>query len=187
MLNLPLNSTDESPHEVVVQAHSQELAELGELGARGLVTARAHITPALTNTYIDVVVRGQLSVDCGRCLDPLEQPFQVQLKLLVEKQDEQGVVWEDDEDSAVEDYSLRVGPDVTEIPLEHAIAEQVLLNYNLHPLPPLDDRNRCVQCGRDSALHAEPKSPGRVDPRWEKLQSLKKTPKSGPQPDGDKE
>jgi uncharacterized metal-binding protein YceD (DUF177 family) len=170
----------------VVQASSQDLAELSELGCRGLITARANITPALTNTYIDLVVRGSRSVDCGRCLDLLEQPFQVHLKLLVEKQDEQGVLWDEDADASIDDYSVKIGPDVTEIPLEHAIAEQVLLNYNLHPLPPLDDRNRCVQCGRDSAQYAEPKTPDRVDPRWEKLQSLKKTPKPGQNPEGEK-
>lgn len=121
-----------------------------------------------------MAVRGSITLDCGRCLDKLTGAFEVKLTLLMEPKEEQGLEWVEDEDQGVEEYLVRAGPDVTDIPLEHPIAEQIILNYNLHPLPTLDDKNRCVQCGR-TAFKAEPQArKDRVDPRWEKLQGLKR-------------
>jgi uncharacterized metal-binding protein YceD (DUF177 family) len=53
------------------------------------------------------------------------------------------------------------------------IAEQIILNYNMNPLPSLDEKDRCIQCGRQ-AFQAEAVRKDKVDPRWEKLQKLKK-------------
>lgn len=66
-----------------------------------------------------------------------------------------------------------MGPDVTDVPLEHLIAEQIILNYNLNPLPSLDEKNRCLQCGRTAFIPGPEVRKDRVDPRWEKLQGLK--------------
>lgn len=122
-----------------------------------------------------MAVRGSISLDCGRCLEKLTGAFEVRVRLLIEQKDEQGLEWIEDEDQGIEEYLVRLGPDVTDIPLEHPIAEQIILNYNLNPLPSLDEKNRCVQCGR-SNFTAEPQArkKDRVDPRWEKLQGLRK-------------
>jgi uncharacterized protein len=132
----------------------------------------------VTSHWLDMKVRGSISLDCGRCLDKLTGAFEVRVRLLLEQKDEQGLEWIDDEDQGVEEYLVRVGPDVTDVPLEHPIAEQILLNYNLHPMPSLDEKKRCLQCGR-TAFSPEPQvRKDRVDPRWEKLQTLKK-PEAG--------
>jgi uncharacterized metal-binding protein YceD (DUF177 family) len=99
-------------------------------------------------------------------------PFSVNFDLLVERKSTTGLEWMEDEDQGVEDYQAHVGPDVTEIPLDSIIVEQVLLNYNLHPLPDLDAAGRCVQCGRPAPTVPEPKKAEGVDPRWAKLQEI---------------
>ena len=98
------------------------------------------------------------------------------MRLLVEKKDSQGLKWEENEDLGVEEYLVQVGPDILDIPLEHPIAEQIILNYNLNPLPSLDDKNKCIQCGRQAfQAEAVKKDKDRIDPRWAKLQDLKNT------------
>ena len=128
---------------------------------------------------MDVAVRGSITLDCGRCLDKLTGVYAVKLRLLVEKKDDQGLEWDEEEGLGVDEYLVRIGPDIQEIPLEHLIAEQIILNYNLNPLPSLDEKDRCVQCGRQAFLaEATRRDKDKVDPRWEKLQALKK-----PKPD----
>lgn len=137
--------------------------------------------PTLTHLLVDMKVRGSISLDCGRCMEKLTGAFEVKLRLLVEKKDEQGLEWLEFDNQGVDDYLVRVGPDVFDIPLEHLIAEQIILNYNLHPLPSLDDKNRCLQCGKTSSFPMTAPARGdRVDPRWEKLQALKRQAGDGP-------
>lgn len=112
-------------------------------------------------------------------MDKLTGAFQVKLRILVEKREEQGLEWEESDALGIEEYLVKIGPDVQEIPLEHLIAEQIILNYNLNPLPSLDEKDRCIQCGRQ-AFQAEAVKKDRVDPRWEKLQTLKKPEQEPP-------
>ncbi|MDB5105372.1 MAG: Large ribosomal subunit accumulation protein YceD [Fibrobacteres bacterium] len=134
---------------------------------------------------MDLAVRGSITLDCGRCLDKLTGAFAVKLRLLVEKKDSQGLEWEEDEGLGIEEYLVKIGPDIQEIPLEHLIAEQIILNYNLNPLPSLDEKDRCIQCNRQ-AFQAEAvrRDKDKVDPRWQKLQALKKPELD--KPDADK-
>lgn len=120
-----------------------------------------------------MVVRGTISLDCGRCLEKLTGTFETKARVLIEKRDEQGLEWVEDEGLGVDEYLVRVGPDVLDIPLEHLVAEQILLNYNLNPLPTLDEKDKCIQCGRQAFRAEAPTRKDRVDPRWEKLKGLK--------------
>ncbi|MDQ3000357.1 MAG: YceD family protein [Fibrobacterota bacterium] len=133
----------------------------------------------MTHLMMDLVVKGSITLDCGRCLDKLTGAFMVKLRLLVEKKDSQGLEWEEDEGVGIDEYMVKVGPDILDIPLEHLIAEQIILNYNLNPLPSLDEKDRCIQCNRQ-AFQAEAVRKDRVDPRWEKLQALKKPEQDKP-------
>ena len=172
---LSLSSTGNEPKEFILQGQSDDLPELRELGCGGELTAKVKAVPTLTHLLMDLSVRGSITLDCGRCLDKLTGAFVVKLRLLVEKKDNQGLEWGEDEGLGVEEYLVRIGPDIQDIPLEHLIAEQIILNYNLNPLPTLDEKDRCIQCSRQ-AYQAEAirKDKDRVDPRWEKLQAFKK-------------
>jgi uncharacterized protein len=170
-LLLSLNTTGKEPTEFVLQARSEDFPELVDLGCGGELTAKVKSVPTVTSHLYELIIRGSITLDCGRCLDKLTGAFQVKLRLLVEKKETQGLKWEENEDLGVEEYLAQVGPDILEIPLEHPIAEQIILNYNLHPLPSLDDKDRCLQCNRQ-AFQAEAVKKDRVDPRWAKLRDL---------------
>jgi len=178
VLVLSLSSIGTETAEFQIQGQSEELPELLELGCAGPLTAKVRSVPTVTSLLVEMAVRGSISLDCARCLDKLTGAFEVRLRILVERKEEQGLEWMEDGDQAIEEYVVRIGPDVMEIPLEHAVAEQIILNYNLHPLPSLDEKNKCLQCGRESVPVITPIPKDRVDPRWEKLQALKR-PDSG--------
>jgi uncharacterized protein len=179
VLIVSLSMTGSEPSEFTLEGLSEDLPELFDLGCSGPLSATVKATPTLTHLMMEMSVRGSITLDCGRCLDKLTGAFQVKLRILVEKRDEQGLEWEESEALGVEEYLVKLGPDVQEIPLEHLIAEQLILNYNLNPLPSLDEKDRCIQCGRQ-AFQAEAVKKNRVDPRWEKLQSLKKPEQDPP-------
>lgn len=170
---LSLSSTSSQPTESTLEGLSEDLPELFELGCSGPLSASVKSVPTLTHQLVDMVVRGSITLDCGRCLDKLTGAFQVKVRILIEKKEKQGLEWDENDDLGIEEYLVRIGPDVQEIPLEHMIAEQIILNYNLNPLPSLDEKDRCIQCGRQ-AFQAEAARKDKMDPRWEKLQQLKK-------------
>ncbi len=177
---LSLNSIGKEATDFLIQGLSEDLPELVELGCGGEITAQAKAIPTLTHLLVELVVRGTISLDCGRCLDKLTGEYRVKLRLLVEKKEDQGLEWDENNDLGIEEYLVKIGPDIQEIPLEHLIAEQIILNYNLNPLPTLDEKDKCIQCGRQKfQAEAVRKDKNKIDPRWEKLQALKK-----PGPDG---
>jgi uncharacterized protein len=173
-LVLSLSSIGQEPGNLEIQGRSEELPELVELGCSGELTAKVRVVPTLTATLADMVVRGTISLDCGRCLEKLTGAFETKIRIIIEKKEEQGLEWVEDEGLGVDEYLARIGPDVLEIPLEHLIAEQIILNYNLNPLPTLDEKDKCIQCGRQAFRADPPIRKDRVDPRWEKLQDLKR-------------
>ena len=176
-MNLEFNTLGKESQDIDLEAQASELQELAEAGGTGKVRARLHVSPLAGDNYlVQGQARGLLNLDCGRCLDKVDQSFVAQFNLIIEKRKEKGLDWVEDEDQGVEDYQVRIGPDVMDIPLDHVIAEQVLLNYNLHPLPPLDALNCCVQCGRLAPVAGETKRADRVDPRWSGLKALKEVP-----------
>ncbi len=176
-MNLAFDTFGSEPLDIDLEAQASELPELAETGGIGLVRVQVQVSPLAGDAYLARgEARGKLSLDCGRCLDKLEQPFTAQFNLLIEKRKEKGLEWGENEDQGVEDYQVRVGPDVMDIPIDFIIVEQVLLNYNLHPLPALDAKNSCVQCGRQGPMAGEEKKTDRVDPRWGALKALKETP-----------
>ena len=138
-MDLAVRDLENGPKELNLEADASTLPELAAAGGGGPVSVQLRISPlAGDSTLIQGEARGSLSLDCGRCLEKIDQPFAVRFNLLAEKREDAGLEWAEELDAGAEDYPLRLGPDVTEIPLDHVVAEQVLLNYNLHPLPELD-------------------------------------------------
>lgn len=171
---LALNTFGKEPHHLDVEAESAEFPELTEIGVVGKMGLHVDVTPLAGDSHlVQGEVAGRLSVECGRCLEPFEQAFSTRFNLLLDRKDSTGVAWVEDEDQGVEDYQAHLGPDVTEIPLQSVIVEQLLLNYNFHPLPELDAAGCCVQCGRPAPTAQLPKKAEGVDPRWAKLENLK--------------
>lgn len=180
---LPIISLGKEPHTLELGGEAAEEPALAEVGVSGHFDVNLDVTPLAGDSHlIHGEVSGTLAAECGRCLEPFDQPFSVNFELLMDRKDKAGLEWIEDDDQGVEDYQAHLGPDVTEIPLESIIAEQVLLNYNLHPLPDLDAAGRCVQCGRPAPSVPEPKKAEGVDPRWAKLQAMKGDTDAGGKP-----
>lgn len=175
VLNISLSSIGNAPVEVPLSGESRDFPELAEVGCDGPLHGKARCYPTLTSLLVKVELGGKLRLDCGRCLEKITEEFAVTAKLLVEKSDRTGIEWLDEEEQGVEEYSLTIGPDVVEIPLLRVFTEQILLNYNPHPLPALDLDNKCTLCGRLSQAGDEDKS-HRIDPRWAKLRGLRPDP-----------
>ncbi|HEX2613205.1 MAG TPA: YceD family protein, partial [Fibrobacteria bacterium] len=173
---LPLHLLGKDPQTLELSDEGNVSPEWAEAGIRGKVGLRLDVTPLAGDSYL---MRGEatgtLDAECSRCLERVPQPFSVNFDVLLEQKSSQGLEWVDDEDQGVEDYQVQVGPDVTEIPFGDVIAEQVLLNYNLHPLPDLDAAGRCALCGRpaptigEAGKSAKAEKAEGIDPRWAKL------------------
>jgi uncharacterized metal-binding protein YceD (DUF177 family) len=172
-LLLATDTLEQEPREKTLTADAEDLAELFELGCTGPLQAIAQVNAMGASTLVEMKIRGTITLDCGRCCEPLTGAFEVPLRLLLEKSEESGLEWVESTDQGVEEYVAKVGQDVLEIPLEHLIAEQIILNYNLHPLPTLDEANRCLQCGRTAMTETRMDRGPKSDPRWDKLKSLK--------------
>jgi uncharacterized protein len=174
---IPLHILGQEPQTLKLEEDASQVPELAESGVDGTFRATLDIIPLAGDSHlVQGKAEGMLAVECGRCLEPFKQPFSLKFNLLMDRKDSTGLEWADDEDQGVEDYQVHLGPDVTEVPLDSMIAEQVVLNYNLHPLPDLDEAGRCVQCGRPAPTVEEPKKAEGVDPRWAKLGNLKQAP-----------
>lgn len=170
---LTIDTLEKEPTEKALAGDAEDLAELFELGCTGKVKATAQVHSMGVSILVNLKVEGTITLECGRCCDPLTGAFTVPLRLLIEKRDEAGLEWIDEQNQGVNEYVVRMGPDVLEIPLEHLIAEQIILNYNLHPLPTLDEKNCCLQCGRTQKTESRMDRGPNPDPRWDKLKSLK--------------
>jgi uncharacterized metal-binding protein YceD (DUF177 family) len=176
-MNLAYDTLGNEPKDIDLEAEASELPELSEAGGVGKVRVQLEVSPLAGDAHlVRGLARGGLSLDCGRCLEKLEQPFKTQFNLLIEKRKEKGLEWSDNEEQGIEDYQVRIGPDIMDIPLDAIIVEQVLLNYNLHPLPALDAKNCCVQCGKQAPTVGGVKKKDRVDPRWGALKALAEVP-----------
>jgi uncharacterized metal-binding protein YceD (DUF177 family) len=177
---LPLHLLGKEPHTVELSEDSARYPQWTEVGVTGTVGLQLDVTPLAGESYL---LRGEatgtLDAECARCVERVSQPFSVNFDVLLDPKSSQGIEWVDDEDQGVEDYQVRIGPDVTEIPFADVIAEQVLLNYNLHPLPDLDAAGRCTLCGRlaptlgEAGVTGKPEKEAGIDPRWAKLGALK--------------
>ncbi len=173
---LPLHLLGRDPQTLELPGDANESPEWAETGITGKVGLRLDVTPLAGESYLlRGTASGHLDAECARCVERVSQPFSVGFNVILGQKTSPGLEWVDDEDQGVEDYQAKAGPDVTEIPFGNVIAEQVLLNYNLHPLPELDAAGRCVLCGRAPVVAdtAKTEKAEGIDPRWAKLGELK--------------
>ncbi len=179
-MKLYLKSLPREPSEVQFEGSAEDFPELKDAGCIGKLVGKAQVIPSSTNILFQLVVEGRLDRECGRCLDRLDDPFRIKANLLVEKGSGSGIEWDEEQQLGIEDYLVRVPSDVDELSLEHLVAEQVILNYEPHPLPAQDPQGNCIVCGRSSiqaADAADSAASNGSDPRWDKLKSLRNKPK----------
>ena len=114
-----------------------------------------------------------VSYRCGRCLEVLEQEFEVSIDTLflpAKKYAETGkTLREVEEEMEVHLHNEE------KIDLMQMLSEEVLLALPLMPVVETDEKDRCVICGKTMAdfFKESPVEEEPVDPRWAKLKQLK--------------
>lgn len=120
---------------------------------------------------IEGTMTGAIRVACSRCVERYRQPLREELRLVLEPA---GVRVPADPEGAASlaRDGLCLGDELElgwyrghEIRLDGFLAEVIALSLPMQPLPPVDERGRCVECGVDrtrpveSIEHEKPESP----------------------------
>ncbi len=121
------------------------------------------LTSVSEGVYVSGNVRGSLTGECGRCLDEIDESFEVPIAELFAYADSTT------EETTDEDEVGRMQGDLLD--LEPVVRDAVVLTLPLRPLCEEDCAGLCAQCGArlaDEPEHAHPD----VDPRWAALETL---------------
>jgi len=125
------------------------------------------MTSVSEGVYISGNVRGSLSGECGRCLNEISEPFDVEIAELYAYADSTT------EETTDEDEVGRMQGDLLD--LEPAVRDAVVLTLPTNPVCRPDCPGLCPECG----VHLDdlPADHGHddVDPRWAALHNLSKT------------
>lgn len=121
---------------------------------------RLRLESVMEGVLVSGTVSGQLTGECGRCLDPVTSSVEVDLQEL----------YAYPESGATEDEASRLEGDFLD--LEPALRDAVVLALPLTPLCREDCGGLCAVCGakRDDVDCGHDEAP--VDPRWAALNDL---------------
>ncbi|GAA4592077.1 YceD family protein [Actinoplanes octamycinicus] len=124
------------------------------------------LTSVSEGVYVSGTVRGSLQGECGRCLNEINESFEVSLGEMFAYEDSTT------EETTDEDEVGRMQGDL--IDLEPAVRDAVVLTLPPNPLCRPDCPGLCPDCGvHFDDLPAE-HSHEEVDPRWAALRNLPK-------------
>ncbi|WIM95489.1 DUF177 domain-containing protein [Actinoplanes oblitus] len=124
------------------------------------------LTSVSEGVYVSGTVRGSLKGECGRCLNEIDESFEVSLGEMFAYEDSTT------EETTDEDEVGRMQGDL--IDLEPVVRDAVVLTLPTNPLCRPDCPGLCPDCGvHFDDLPAE-HSHEEVDPRWAALRNLPK-------------
>ena len=110
------------------------------------------------------------TLSCQRCLEPLEQPVEDQMELLLVP----GTTSHPEEHAlAEEELGVVEVPEDDELDLRPLLIEQIQLNVPMKPLCRPDCQGLCPICGADLNADACSCEEQTADPRWAGLAALK--------------
>ncbi|WP_079170349.1 YceD family protein [Mangrovactinospora gilvigrisea] len=122
-------------------------------------------------------VRARAAGECVRCLEPAEQPLDVEFQelfLYPDVADERGADRGKGDGEDEEPEELRIEGDL--IDLEPVVRDAVVLELPLQPVCREDCPGLCPDCGACLADDPEHRHTDAVDPRWAALQGLTVAP-----------
>jgi uncharacterized protein len=122
------------------------------------------LTSASEGVYVSGSVRGTLSGECGRCLDEINESFDVHIGELYAYADSMT------EETTDEDEVGRMQGDL--LNLEPAVRDAVVLTLPTNPVCRPDCPGLCPECGAHLADLPADHSHEDVDPRWAALRNL---------------
>lgn len=142
-----------------------DIRELGPVHWEGVVE---FVDPGylLTSSY-----DYRQTLECRRCLEPVEQDIEGEVVLLLVREPEESVP---DEEIELEEEDLGVvhfqGEEIELVPF---LEEELQLSVPMKPLCRPDCKGLCAECGanlNETTCDCETKT---IDPRWEGLAALK--------------
>jgi uncharacterized protein len=117
----------------------------------------------------EVVVRGRVqgrrSMECRRCLEPVELPVDQEVVLVFAPSD----ALEDDDDTDVRPLPTQA----TTMDLSAAVREELILNAARYVVCDPDCTGLCPGCGANRNHESCECTPEEGDPRWDALRALK--------------
>ncbi|MDT5040491.1 MAG: hypothetical protein QOE51_1476 [Actinoplanes sp.] len=122
------------------------------------------LTSASEGVYVSGSVRGALSGECGRCLDEINQSFDVLIGELYAYADSTT------EETTDEDEVGRMQGELLD--LESAVRDAVVLTLPTNPVCRPDCPGLCPECGAHLADLPADHSHEDVDPRWAALRNF---------------
>lgn len=149
-----------------------EIAE-DEFHADDLLVKGLHGKVLLTRLRENVLLQGTLdgvvTLECGRCLEPYEQPLHMELEVVFQPS---VAILTGEALPPPEDDSVYVIDGHHVIDLNEAVREQVLLNLPLRPLCRPDCAGLCPICGQNLNLGPCPGHGEDIDERLAGLAAL---------------
>ena len=130
------------------------------------------LTSVSEGVYVSGNARGSLTGECGRCLNEINQSFEVPIAELFAYEDSTT------EETTDEDEVGRMQGDL--IDLEPALRDAVVLMLPTNPLCRPDCPGLCPDCGVHFDDLPADHSHEEVDPRWAALRNLAEQPQAAP-------
>ncbi|MBI2502224.1 MAG: DUF177 domain-containing protein [Candidatus Latescibacteria bacterium] len=115
-------------------------------------------------------LRGRLTGECCRCLEPVEQELEASLQLLLQRQQFSGE--EREAVTADEDVEL-LDPGAKQVDLKERLREAVLLELPVRVYCREDCKGLCPQCGHNLNSGPCACAADQADSRWAALRDLK--------------
>ncbi len=173
-LILALETIEQAKEPILKEYSLGDFPELKNLGCEEPVLAQIDVNPLGDSIWLQIRFSGKFGRSCGRCLESIPSEYSLKTMLQLEKKSDTGAEWLDDDVNGVDEYHLKIGPDVRDFSLEDMLREQLLLQFGFDLLPDLNSDGVCLVCNKKpfklSELRGTEEKP---DPRWEKLKKLK--------------
>lgn len=146
-----------------------ELSE-GEFRLVGLLQVGFRINRSAQTYQIDGQLRGRLAGECGRCLEPVEQPLEAGMQLLLQRHQLSG----DEREAADEDENVELlAPGAKQVDLKERLREAVVLELPMRMYCREDCKGLCAQCGHNLNTGPCACAANQADGRWSALRDLK--------------
>ncbi len=153
---------------------SEDDTSLVEIGCYGQILANIQSTLVGETIWIEGSASGGFNYECPICGSSIKGKFKVPIKLLLKMVEKGTFSWLDEEAQGHDDYVASIGPGEESFSIIPIIREQIILNCNVSSPESNAHVEDCSECKGDKAYYSHKKDKQTIDPRWEKLKSLKK-------------
>lgn len=164
----------QAPEDYPVKVTLVEENPTWDLSAYGLVlsgpiTAEIDVVKSDRIYYFNGRVWGEVGLTCSRCLTEYTMAMNGHLEFSVQEVVQAGAVTKDE----IPDNEILIPAGQTEIELDDAVKEALILEIPLKPLCREDCRGLCTICGADRNTELCDCKVEKTDSRWEGLRQFK--------------